>query len=140
MYKNQKVTFLNCQLIERSPYPYTNNKIENATVVYLVDRIILGKYITEKESNNINNYVVKYDNIDCFTNSVPYKFNNETSSFSPNITAYNIKIKDIDISIQFSCKEARDIKSYNVERLTLVEFKHYKINTWIFAFAIVNIF
>lgn len=122
IFSNEKVTLLDCQFIGQhynGPVIMTKAELD-----YRIDRIVLGKKISKEESKNIKQYEVEYNNIDNFTNSKPYTMNLETLEYKGNLDNYDIILKDTKISVIFTCSEKSNEFSYELERETIVSFKH----------------
>lgn len=126
-YTNEKVTLLDCQLIGQH---YNGPiKMTKAELDFRIDRILLGRKITKKESKNIKKYEVEYNNIDSFTNNKPYSMNIETMEYKGNLDNYNIILNDKKITMTFTCNESLNDFSYGIERKTIVSFENKtKIN------------
>ncbi len=104
------------------------NTIENATINYRIDRILLGKKLTKKKFKNIYKYEVVYNNIDCFTNDHLCDINFKTMNYKATPANYKINTNNLTININFGCSMSHTDNIFKIIRNSNVSFESVKKN------------
>lgn len=122
LFNNIDVSLLDCQLYNKAVTQGGKNlnDIKEAYLIYRVDRILLGKRLLQKEMNNILKCEVVYNNIECFSNSYPYKTNYNTLEYSGNLDVFNIYTSRVSISINYGSITEHKDTSLTMKRNTNV--------------------
>ena len=125
LFSGKEITLINCRCIGQESLGTEDNI--SAFVDYEIDRLLIGKKITKRESRNIENYEVYYNNIDCFTNNKPYKLlAGSKIAYQYNPTSYSIDIDDLIIMVNFSCRVEEHEESLTIKKEASVTFKNNK--------------
>lgn len=121
------VTLFDCIYVGKPYTLFTNDSGKKKyQVEFIIGRILLGKKVHKLSNKIISKARVKYDNIDSFTNDMPYNFDAKSMTYSVTPSNYQINGNGLKINICFSCKNLNGNNLLSVERETLVDFNFTK--------------
>lgn len=127
LFENHKIFFINCLFAGHSSHQnFTNNTIENLTVDFHIDRLLLGKNISKTSLNRITQYSASYKNLDLFFEQKPMMSSLRTFDYDSNTHKYKINTSSYLMNIFSCCSLEEHRNSLSITRKCHVEFKHTK--------------
>lgn len=127
LFENHKIFFINCLYAGHSSHQnFSNDTIENLTVDFRVDRLILDKNISKTSLDKITKYSASYKNLDLFFEPKPLMSSLRTFDYDSNTHNYKISTPSYSLNILYYCSLEEYRNSLSIIRKSYVEFDHSK--------------
>lgn len=127
LFNNQKIFFINCINIgNSSSMNCTKDTIENATANFIIDRLILDKNLSKTSLSKITKYSAFYKNLDLLFEGKSLMSDLKTINYDSNTHNYKINTSSYFMNILFYCSMEENRHSLSVNRMSQVEFNHFR--------------
>lgn len=121
IYNNVPISFISCFYSEK----YMNKSTEGENLLFLdfrVAYIAIGMQIRSYKNKMFDRAEVKFENIDNFTDELPYTYDYLEKKYKSNATQYYVNCNDYKININFGFDNQNSRKGLSLKRNTLVIF------------------
>lgn len=121
IYNNVPISFISCFYSEK----YMNKSTEGENLLFLdfrVAYIAIGMQIRSYKNKKFDRTEVKFENIDNFTDELPYDYDHLEKKYKSNATQYYVNCNDYKININFGFDNQNSRKGLSLKRNTLVIF------------------
>lgn len=127
LFENHKIFFINCLYAGHSSHQNcSNDTIENLTVDFHIDRLILDKNISKTSLDRITKYSASYKNLDLFFEQKPIMSSLRTFDYDSNTHNYKINTSSYSMNILSYCSLEEHRNSLSITRKSYIEFEHAK--------------
>jgi len=121
IFNNVPISFISCIFTDR----YMNQSTEGKNILYLDFRIAyiaIGTNMRSYKNKVFDRAEVKFENIDNFTDELPYTYDHFEKKYKSNATQYCVNCKDYKININFGFDNKNSRKGLSLKRNTSVTF------------------
>ena len=127
LFENHKIFFINCLYAGHSSHQdFSNDTVENLTVDFRIDRLILDKNISKTSLDRITKYSASYKNLDLFFEQKPIMSSLRTFDYDSNTHNYKINTSSYSMNILSYCSLEEHRNSLSITRKSYIEFEHAK--------------